>query len=165
MARRAAKKAKVWATGDVIDADSMNALQQAADNALALARTNEADISALESGSTHSMTADVQEPTVPDNLAVSVGLLPVWKAGADVLLRSGIVDVSATAATTLKAGTVLATGLALKASQTYAVWLLNGGALEHNTLAVNSTGKSVTLTADQTFPQGTTLMLITENDI
>lgn len=32
-------------------------------------------------------------------------------------------------------------------------------------LAVNSTGKSITLTADQSFKQGTTLMLITENDI
>ena len=157
--------AKVWQTGEVITAADMNALQQAADNALALAQTNEQDIASLESGTVHSMVADTQTPTVPDNLAVSVGLLPVWKAGADVLLRSGIVDVSATAETELKAGTVLATGLTLKASQTYAVWLLNGGTMEHNTVSVNSTGKSITLTADQTFPAGTTLMLITENEI
>ena len=140
--------AKTWVTGEVITADALNALETTADSALSL------------------LVADTQTPTVPTNLAVSVGMIPVWHGGADVLLRSAIVDVSATADTTLTANTVLCTGLALKASQTYAVWFLAAdGSLTHNTLAVNDTGKSITLTADQAFKQGTTLMFITENDI
>jgi len=158
--------AKTWVTGEVITAEDLNALEQTASNALSLAQTNEGDIAALETGSTHMLVADTQTPTVPTNLAVSVGMIPVWHGGADVLLRSAIVDVSATAETNLTAGTVLCTGLALKANQTYAVWFLaSDGSLTHNTLAVNDTGKSITLTADQAFKQGTTLMFITENDI
>lgn len=158
--------AKTWVTGEVITAEDLNALEQTASNALSLAQTNEGDIAALETGSTHMLVADTQTPTVPTNLAVSVGMIPVWHGGADVLLRSAIVDVSATAETNLTAGTVLCTGLALKANQTYAVWFLaSDGSLTHNTLAVNDTGKSITLTADQAFKQGTTLMLVTENDI
>ena len=158
--------AKTWVTGEVITAEDLNALEQTASNALSLAQTNEGDIAALETGSTHMLVADTQTPTVPTNLAVSVGMIPVWHGGADVLLRSAIVDVSATAETNLTANTVLCTGLALKASQTYAVWFLAAdGSLTHNTLAVNDTGKSITLTADQAFKQGTTLMFITENDI
>lgn len=157
---------KTWENGEVVYANDMNRLEQGLDQAYTLAQTNEGDIAALESGATHSMMADTQTPTVPSNLVLSIGLVPVWKAGADVLLRSAIVDVSATAATTITAGTVIATGLNLKASQSYAVWFLSSaGAVTHNTLQTNSTGKSLTLSADETFAQGTTLMMITENDI
>ena len=158
--------AKTWANGEVITAEELNRVEQGVEQSLTLAQTNEQDIAALESGATHSMVADTQRPSVPSNLALSIGLLPVWKAGSDVLLRSAIVDVSATEATTVSAGTVIATGLTLKASQSYAVWFLSSaGTLTHNTLQVNTTGKSVTLSADESFAQGTTLMLVTENDI
>ena len=157
---------KTWENGETIYANDLNRMEQGIEQAYTLAQTNETDIAALESGTTHSMVADTQTPTVPSNLALSIGLLPVWKAGADVLLRSAIVDVSATKATTVKAGTVIATGLNLKASQSYAVWFLSSaGTLTHNTLQTNSTGKSLTMSADETFDKGTTLMMVTENDI
>lgn len=157
---------KTWKTGEVIEADDLNALEKTADDALSLAQTNEQDIAALEEAQTHSAVADTQTPTVPDNLNVSVGLIPVWKKGADVLLRSGIIDVSASEGTTLAALTVLATGLDLKPGQTYAVWFFDAdGTVSHNTVKVNDTGKSITLTAEQVFKAGTTLMLVTENDI
>lgn len=157
---------KTWENGETIYANDLNRMEQGIEQAYTLAQTNETDIAALESGTTHSMVADTQTPTVPSNLALSLGLVPVWKAGADVLLRSAIVDVSATSATTVTAGTVVATGLNLKASQSYAVWFLSSaGTVTHNTLQTNTTGKSLTLSADETFSQGTTLMMITENDI
>lgn len=157
---------KAWENGESIYANDLNRMEQGIEQAYTLAQTNETDIAALESGTTHSMVADTQTPTVPSNLALSLGLVPVWKAGADVLLRSAIVDVSATSATTVTAGTVVATGLNLKASQSYAVWFLSpAGTVTHNTLQTNSTGKSLTLSADETFAQGTTLMMVTENDI
>lgn len=157
---------KTWENGETIYANDLNRMEQGIEQAYTLAQTNETDIAALESGTTHSMVADTQTPTVPSNLALSIGLVPVWKAGADVLLRSAIVDVSATSATTVAAGTVVATGLNLKASQSYAVWFLSSaGAVTHNTLQTNSTGKSLTLSADETFAEGTTLMMVTENDI
>lgn len=157
---------KAWENGETIYANDLNRMEQGIEQAYTLAQTNETDIAALESGTTHSMVADTQTPTVPSNLALSLGLVPVWKAGADVLLRSAIVDVSATSATTVAAGTVVATGLNLKASQSYAVWFLSSaGAVTHNTLQTNSTGKSLTLSADETFAKGTTLMMVTENDI
>ena len=157
---------KTWENGETIYANDLNRMEQGIEQAYTLAQTNETDIAALESGTTHSMVADTQTPTVPSNLALSLGLVPVWKAGADVLLRSAIVDVSATSATTVTAGTVVATGLNLKASQSYAVWFLSSaGAVTHNTLQTNSTGKSLTLSADETFAKGTTLMMVTENDI
>lgn len=157
---------KTWENGETIYANDLNRMEQGIEQAYTLAQTNEIDIAALESGTTHSMVADTQTPTVPSNLALSLGLVPVWKAGADVLLRSAIVDVSATSATTVTAGTVVATGLSLKANQSYAVWFLSSaGAVTHNTLQTNSTGKSLTLSADETFAKGTTLMMVTENDI
>lgn len=157
---------KTWENGETIYANDLNRMEQGIEQAYTLAQTNETDIAALESGTTHSMVADTQTPTVPSNLALSIGLVPVWKAGADVLLRSAIVDVSATSATTVTAGTVVATGLDLKASQSYAVWFLSSaGTVTHNTLQTNATGKSLTLSADETFAQGTTLMMVTENDI
>ena len=157
---------KTWQTGEVIHAEDMNRIEANAANALSLSKTNETDIAAIESGQTHSMVADTQAPTVPTNLKVTVGLIPVWKAGADVLLRSAVVDIQASAEVTLTAGTVLATGLSVKANQTYAVWFHDAdGTMSHNTLATNSTGKSITLTADQTFKVGTSLMFVTENDI
>lgn len=157
---------KTWENGETIYANDLNRMEQGIEQAYTLAQTNETDIAALESGTTHSMVADTQTPTVPSNLALSLGLVPVWKAGADVLLRSAIVDVSATSATTVTAGTVVATGLSLKANQSYAVWFLSSaGTVTHNTLQTNSTGKSLTLSADETFAKGTTLMMVTENDI
>lgn len=157
---------KTWENGETIYANDLNRMEQGIEQAYTLAQTNETDIAALESGTTHSMVADTQTPTVPSNLALSLGLVPVWKAGADVLLRSAIVDVSATSATTVTAGTVIATGMNLKASQSYAVWFLSSaGTVTHNTLQTNATGKSLTLSADETFAQGTTLMMVTENDI
>lgn len=158
--------AKTWANGEVITADELNRVEQGVEQALTLAKTNESDIAALESDATHSMVADTQAPSVPSNLSLNVGLIPVWKAGADVLLRSAIVDVSAASETTVSAGTVIATGLTLKASQSYAVWFLSpSGQLTHNTLKTNTTGKSITLSADEAFAQGTTLMFVTENEI
>ena len=158
--------AKTWADGEAITAEELNRVEHGVEHALTLAQTNEHDIAAMESGATHSMVADTQKPSVPSNLALSIGLLPVWKAGSDVLLRSAIVDVSATDDTTVKAGTVIANGLALKPRKSYAVWFMSSaGTLTHNMLQVNTTGKSVTLSADESFAQGTTLMLVTENDI
>lgn len=158
--------AKTWANGEVITEAELNRMERGIEQAYTLAQTNEADIAALESGATHSMVADTQTPSVPSNLALSLGLVPVWKAGSDVLLRSAIVDVSATAETAVSAGTVIATGLAMKAGQSYAAWFLSpSGQVAHNTLKTNATGKSITLSADETFAKGTTLMLITENDI
>ena len=157
---------KTWENGETIYANDLNRMEQGIEQAYTLAQTNETDIAALESGTTHSMVADTQTPTVPSNLALSLGLVPVWKAGADVLLRSAIVVVSDATATTETAGTVVATGLDLKASQSYAVWFLSSaGTVTHNTLQTNATGKSLTLSADETFAQGTTLMMVTENDI
>lgn len=72
---------KTWKTGDVINAEDMNRIEANAANAMSLSKTNETDIAAIESGQTHSMVADTQTPTVPTNLKVTVGLIPVWKPG------------------------------------------------------------------------------------
>lgn len=161
--------AKTWKNGEVITADALNALEQRAANALSLAQTNEGDIAALETGATHSMVADTQAATLVDTFAgLALGLIPVWHAGSVVRLRSGIVDISATAgALTFRAATMFATGLALQANKSYSVYILkNDGAVEHNTLATNATGKSISFTAEWTLAAGTTaLMFIVENDI
>lgn len=161
--------AKVWKNGEVITAEALNDLEERAANAFSLAQTNEGDIAALETGATHSMVADTQEPTIVDTFAgLAMGLLPVWHAGSIVRLRSAVVDMGATGeALTFRAGTMFATGFALQANQSYSVYIMkNDGSIEHNTLATNATGKSLSFTAEWTLNKGTTaLMFIVENDI
>lgn len=110
----------------------------------------------IQSGKTI-VEPELQNVTVPDNLTLTVSALPTW---SNKSLRNGVWAVSNTSTVaTVKAGTVIGTGLDLNANETYSVVIM-GENLEENTISVNSTGKSITFTADATFPANDTVYVL-----
>lgn len=101
---------------------------------------------------------ELQNPTIPKNLTLKATALPTW---SNKSLRNGIWSVSNTAASTLtiSAGTVVSTGLDLAKNQLYSVVLM-GENLEENTIKVNTTGKSITFTANVEIPANDTLYIL-----
>lgn len=108
----------------------------------------------IQSGKTI-VEPELQNVTVPDNLSLVASALPTW---SNKSLRNGVWTVSNTGSTALSvsAGTVIGTGLDLIPNATYSVCFM-GENLEENTVKVNDTGKSITLTADTAFPAGDTV--------
>lgn len=76
--------------------------------------------------------------------------LPCWEKDGVCTPRNSVWYINNTAAYTINAGTVFATGASLKANTSYSVVIMQwDGSINGNTLAVNSTGKSLSFSADQ----------------
>lgn len=107
--------------------------------------------------SSASIAPDVQTPTIPSitQLAsVSMSPIPVWTNGS---LRNGLMTITnGDPAKSLPAGTAFATDLDLAPNKSYSVCSLGG---EENTIQVNSTGKSLSFTADFLLPDTATVVL------
>lgn len=167
--------AKKWATGEVITADALNRLEQNAHNAYALADANEKDIDSIDhivrgiatdaatrayvdnAISSYAISPETQTPTIPSIAqlaAVSMGPIPAWSNGS---LRNGLMTVANSGpAQSLPAGTAFAAGLDLTAGKTYSVCSLSG---DENAIQVDSTGKSISFTADFSLPDNATVVL------
>lgn len=98
--------------------------------------------------------------------ALSPHLLPCWENNGVCTLRNAAWCINNTEACTIKAGTAFATGANLKANESYSVVIMQGdGTINENTLSVNSTGKSLSFTAEQLIKAGSFVIFICEESL
>ena len=87
--------------------------------------------------------------------------LPCWENNGTCTPRNAAWCIDNTAAYTIKAGTAFATGATLKANTSYSVVIMQGdGTINDNTLSVNSTGTSLSFTAEQLIKAGSFVIFI-----
>lgn len=100
---------------------------------------------------------------VPTLHALAPHPLPCWEKEGVCTPRNSAWHINNTAAYTINAGTVFATGASLKANTSYSVVIMQGdGGISENTLAVDSTGKSLSFTADQPIKAASFVVFICE---
>lgn len=100
---------------------------------------------------------------VPTFQALSPHPLPCWQQNDVCTLRNSAWRINNTAAYTIKAGTAFVTGANLKANTLYSAVIMQGdGSTNENTLAVNSTGKSLSFTAEQAVKAANFVVFICE---
>lgn len=126
---------------------------------------------AADGGSLKSMAAAprpvLQSLTiVPTFQAFAPHPLPCWQNNGICTPRNAAWHIDNTAAYTIKAGTAFATGATLKANASYSVVIMQcDGTINENTLSVNSTGKSLSFTAEQLIKAGSFTILICEESL
>lgn len=103
----------------------------------------------------------VQQPTVVATFrSLAPHVLPTWSNGS---LRNSVWHVHNTAAYSINAGTAFVTGLSLMPNKMYSVLIMqHDGTTSENTLAANSTGKSLSFTATQDIKSGNFVVFILE---
>ena len=95
--------------------------------------------------------------------ALSPNPLPCWQQNGVCTPRNSAWRINNTAAYTVKAGTAFVTGASLKANTSYSVVIMQGdGTISENTLAVDSTGKSLSFTAEQAIKAASFVIFICE---
>lgn len=95
--------------------------------------------------------------------ALSPRPLPCWQQNDVCTLRNSAWCINNTAAYTIKAGTAFVTGANLKANTSYRTVIMQGdGSINENTLAVNSTGKSLSFTAEQAVKAASFVVFVCE---
>ena len=100
---------------------------------------------------------------VPTFQALSPRPLPCWQQNGVCTPRNSAWHINNTAAYTIKAGTAFVTDASLKANTSYSVVIMQGdGTISKNTLAVNSTGKSLSFTAEQAIKAASFTVFICE---
>lgn len=100
---------------------------------------------------------------VPAFPALSPHPLPCWQQNGVCTPRNSAWHINNTAAYTIKAGTAFVTGASLKANTSYSVVIMHGdGTISENTLAVNSTGTSLSFTAEQAIKAASFVVFISE---
>lgn len=100
---------------------------------------------------------------VPAFQALSPHPLPCWQQNDVCTLRNSTWRINNTAAYTIKAGTAFVTGANLKANTSYSTIIMqDDGSINENTLAVNSTGKSLSFTAEQAVKAANFVVFICE---
>lgn len=100
---------------------------------------------------------------VPAFQALSPHPLPCWQQNGVCTPRNSAWRINNTAAYTIKAGTAFVTGASLKANTSYSVVIMQGdGTISENVLAVNSTGKSMSFTAEQAIKAASFVVFICE---
>lgn len=100
---------------------------------------------------------------VPAFQALSPHPLPCWQQNGVCTPRNSAWHINNTAAYTIKAGTAFVTDASLKANTSYSVVIMQGdGTISENTLAVNSTGKSLSFTAEQAIKAASFVVFICE---
>lgn len=100
---------------------------------------------------------------VPTFSALAPHPLPCWAKNGVCTPRNAAWHIDNTAACTINAGTAFATGADLKASTSYSVVVMQGdGSANENTLVVDSTGKSLSFTADQPIKDASFVVFICE---
>lgn len=109
------------------------------------------------------VSPELQNVKVPTNLTLSASALPTW-SNKSVRNATWSVTNTGSAPLSIKAGTVIATGLDLAPNQLYSVAIMDEH-LDENTMKVNDTGKSITFTADVEFPIGTSFVLVLEERV
>lgn len=103
---------------------------------------------------------------VPTFQALSPHPLPCWQQNGVCTPRNSAWHINNTAAYTIKAGTAFVTGASLKANTSHSVVIMQGdGTISENTLAVNSTGKSLSFTAEQVIKAASFVVFICEEVI
>lgn len=103
---------------------------------------------------------------VPTFQAFAPHPLPCWQTNGVCTLRNATWHINNTAAYTIKAGTAFATGATLKANASYSVMIMQGdGTINDNTLSVNSTGKSLSFTAEQPIKAGSFVIFICDESL
>ena len=119
-------------------------------------------IAALSSNNAHVPTQ--QNLTVVSTFrALAPHPLPCWEKNGICTPRNSAWHINNTTAYTVKAGTAFATDADLKANTSYSVVVMQGdGSISENTLAVNSTGKSLSFTADQAIKAASFVVFICE---
>lgn len=127
------------------------------------------DVDALKSGIGNTLVSSTPVPilqtltVVPTFQALLPHPLPCWQQNGVYTLRNSAWHVNNTAAYTVKAGTAFVTGANLKANTSYSVVIMQGdGSISENTLAVNSTGKSLSFTAEQPIKAASFVVFICE---
>lgn len=102
-----------------------------------------------------------QQPTVVTTFkSLAPHVLPTWTNGS---IRNSAWHVNNTTAYSMNAGTAFVTGLSLMPNKTYSVLVMqHDGTTSENTLAVNSTGKSLSFTATQAIKGGSFVVFILE---
>lgn len=120
------------------------------------------EIAALSPNNAHVPTQ--QNLTVVSTFqALAPHPLPCWEKNGICTLRNSAWHINNTAAYTVKAGTAFATDADLKANTSYSVVVMQGdGSISENTLVVNSTGKSLSFTADQAIKAASFVVFICE---
>lgn len=99
----------------------------------------------------------------PTFQALSPHPLPCWQQNDVCTLRNSAWCINNTAAYTIKAGTAFVTGANLKANTCYSAVIMQGdGSTNENTLAVNSTGKSLSFTAEQAVKASSFVVFVCE---
>lgn len=121
-----------------------------------------ADVAALSPNNAHVPTQ--QNLTVVSTFsALAPHPLPCWAKNGVCTPRNSAWRINNTAAYTINAGTAFATGADLKANTSYSVVVMQGdGSTNENTLVVNSTGKSLSFTADQPIKAASFVVFICE---
>lgn len=100
---------------------------------------------------------------VPAFQALSPHPLPCWRQNGVCTPRNSAWRIDNTAAYAIKAGTAFVTGASLKADTSYSVVIMHGdGTISENTLAVDSTGKSLSFTAEQAIKAASFVVFICE---
>lgn len=100
---------------------------------------------------------------VPTFQALSPHPLPCWQQNDVCTLRNSTWRINNTAAYTIKAGRAFVTGANLKANTFYSAIIMQGdGSTNENTLAVNSTGKSLSFTAEQAVKAASFVVFVCE---
>lgn len=98
--------------------------------------------------------------------ALSPHPLPCWQKNNLCTPRNSAWHINNTAAYNIKAGTAFVTGANLKANTSYSVVVMQGdGTISENTLAVNSTGKSLSFTAEQVIKASSFVVFICEESL
>lgn len=127
------------------------------------------DSGALKAGIGDTPVAPTPVPVVqtltvaPRFQALSPRPLPCWRQNGVCTPRNSAWRIDNTAACTVKAGTAFATGASLKADTSYSVVIMQGdGTISENTLAVDSTGKSLSFTAEQAIKAASFVVFICE---
>lgn len=100
---------------------------------------------------------------VPEFQALSPNPLPCWQQNGVCTPRNSAWCINNTTAYTIKAGAAFITDASLKANTSYSVVIMQGdGTISENTLAVNSTGKSLSFTAEQAIKAASFVVFICE---
>ena len=130
------------------------------------------DVDSLKAAVDNSTGANLPTPilqtltVVSTFQALSPHPLPCWQKNNICTPRNAAWYINNTAAYTIKAGTAFVTGANLKANTTYSVVVMqDDGTISENTLAVNSTGKSLSFTAEQVIKASSFVVFICEESL
>lgn len=130
------------------------------------------DVDSLKAAVDNSTGANLPTPilqtltVVSTFQALSPHPLPCWQKNNICTPRNSAWHINNTAAYTIKAGTAFVTGANLKANTSYSVVVMQGdGTISENTLAVNSTGKSLSFTAEQVIKASSFVVFICEESL